>query len=425
MSKIRAIKCPNCAAPLNLLGGGRVNSIVCSYCNSLIDLNNNYKVVATFKAVKDEHHLPFDIGMKGVIKSVEWTIIGRVDYITSEYPYEEWSDFLLFSELYGYSWLTYDNGHLIYSKRVRDFPLVDREEILGKEDIAYNNRVYEFSDSYDAKVSYVEGELTWVAKVDDRVSIIDMVNPPFGVSIEKSGKEIEYYLSEYLDEDEIYKTFSAQKEQSPNGDNILKPADRAFFAQLAKIASVFIVAMLFVILDLFIEGKGRAIKSFSVNSTKPYVSDFNVTSSKYLVNIELKANSPKSLDNFKIDILKDNKEFYYLDKSKAYRYDSNKIIDSWDSGAYDVSAYINIDKLGKYKLIASAVDSNISSTMEVTIVEQKARLNYIIYFAIFTLIIWFWHKVLYIKDNIEKLISLDTIWLILMMIALFILEIYT
>ncbi len=425
MSKIKAIKCPNCAAPLDLLGGGRVNSIVCSYCKSIIDLNRDYKIVGTFKHIKAQHELPFEIGMKGVIKGVEWTIIGRVDYITQEFPFEEWSDLLLFSPLYGYAWLTYENGHLVYSKRVRDFPLVSWRELSSFETIEYNDIQYKYEDDYLAKVIYVEGELTWIAKLDDVAKYIDFVSPPYGISAEKSANEVEYYLSEYLNADDVYKAFDAQKEEEPEGDNPLKPFDKPFFRELSNIAFIFLFIVIAAYVEFRFDGQGREIKSFTVTNKKQVVSDFNVTSNKYLVDIILNASNANSLNNFKIDVLKDKKDFFRFDKSYAYKSDIGKLSSSWDKGAYRVSALINIDKLGKYTIKVTPRNKNLNSKVEVKILEERVRLNYLFYFAIFTFIAWIWYKILYLKNRISGIFSSDAIWIIIIFFVIFLIAIFT
>jgi len=79
VSKLYSIKCPNCSAPLAIIGGGRVQTITCAYCKSVIDLNDNYKILSQFKNVIDPQ-VPFKIGMRGKIENVEWTIIGWIVY---------------------------------------------------------------------------------------------------------------------------------------------------------------------------------------------------------------------------------------------------------------------------------------------------------------------------------------------------------
>jgi len=268
MSSVQSIKCTNCGAPLKLLGGGRVMTVTCAYCKSVIDLNDNYKVLSNFKNVKGLHERPFDIGMKGVVKEIEYTIIGRVDYRVIEYPDSQWTDFLLFSALYGYAWLTYEEGSLSYSRRERKFPNLEWREITGHSHIVVGERSYETYDAYSAKIVYVEGELTWVAKKNDNISFIDLIDPPFGISAEKSKNEIEYYQSEYLNADEVYEAFSVPQEKrgSEEGFSPLKPFDHPFLKRVSQISKwvMLMVALLF--LALKFDGQGKVLTYFTADN---------------------------------------------------------------------------------------------------------------------------------------------------------------
>lgn len=68
-TSIYSIKCTNCAAPLKILGGGRVTTVTCQYCNSVLDMADHYKVVAQFHD-KYRPPVPFTLGMQGTIKGV-------------------------------------------------------------------------------------------------------------------------------------------------------------------------------------------------------------------------------------------------------------------------------------------------------------------------------------------------------------------
>jgi hypothetical protein len=213
MSKLYSIKCKNCSAPLSLLGGGRVETITCGYCKSVLDLNNNYKVLSNFKDYKEKHALPFEIGMQGVLNTIEYTIIGRVTYQESEPPFTEWSDFLLFSPLYGYAWLTYEEGHISYSRRERRFPNFSWSEITENKIVESDGHEYKLYDGYTATIAYVEGELTWIAKKGDVTYFIDLIDAPMAISAEKNKNEVEYYKSTYLDAKKVYESFRVPKDK--------------------------------------------------------------------------------------------------------------------------------------------------------------------------------------------------------------------
>jgi len=399
MSKIYSIKCSNCAAPLSLIGGGRVQTVTCAYCKSLLDLNDNYKVLSNFKKYKEQNKLPFEIGMKGILNSIEYIIIGRVTYREVEPPFSEWSDFLLFSPLYGYAYLTYEEGHLIYSRRERYFPNIEWNDISKKYLIHVKDEKFEPYDHYSAKVVYAEGELTWVAKKGDNTSFIDLINPPFGISAEKSKDEIEFYKTEYLEASMVYDAFKIKEDKRIFNDdfNPLKPFDKPFFKSLSKISfwAMIVVALLFMAIGF--NGLGRVIKTFDVDNSKVYQEKFILKSNRYLSSLKLHANSHKILSNFNIQIHKNNHLLFSLNGKNAYSFKENSTeietkFNQWDSDAKSVIIYLKLKKLGEYTITTKPIDNTLSSNLKITIYEQDSRLNYFQIFFILLLISFFIYK---------------------------------
>ena len=418
MSRVQSIKCTNCAAPLNLLGGGRVETVTCSYCTSVLDLTDNYKVLSNFKNVKERHKLPFELGMKGKLKEVEYTIIGRISYMETVYVEHSWSDFLLFSPLYGYAWLSYEHGHLLYSKRNRTFPNLTWEEIENRSEVVVDRIDYKPYDAYTAKVTYVEGELTWVAKYGDKTNYIDLVSSSFGITVENNGKEIEFYNDEYLDATEVYEAFSVPKEKrdKEQGFHPLKPFSKPFFKTLSKISLWFMVIMGLLIMAFMFDGSGKSIASFNASNIQPVKEPFALSSTKYLTAIYVKANSTKALNNFNIKLFKDEKLIFSLTKDNAYIFDEttgkvSKRLGSWERRAKEIIVYLNLEKTGIYQLSLLPVDSAINSIVEVKVRESSSRLNYLV---IFTLLLFFFFLIYYFfvwqykrKHNSEKEIDND------------------
>ena len=416
MSQIKSIKCTNCAAPLNLLGGGRVESITCAYCKSVLDLNDNYKILSNFKNIKEQHKLPFDIGMKGKLKQVDYSIIGRVTYAAMDYPHGEWTDFLLFSPLYGYAYLTYEEGHLIYSKRNRTFPNLTWSQTRESSQLRVDGKTYTPFDEYQAKIIYVEGELTWIAKHNDKMSFIDLIAPPFGLSVEKTKSEIEYYQAEYLDANTTYEAFGATKEESPKTFHALEPFDRPFLKSLSDIAYIvlFIITLLFVAVS--IDGSGKLIKNVSANNKEVKYIDFSLNSSKYLVDIELQSATAKVLNNFNLQIHKNNKLLFALTPKSAYIFDKNngkvkKKLHPWDKQAKKVRVSLNLEELGTYQLSIKPIDMTVESTLFIKIKEARSQLSYVIWFFALTQLLWSIYKFVQwrykIKVNNERGIYLE------------------
>ena len=404
MSKIYSIKCTNCSAPLNLMGGGRVQTVTCAYCKSVLDLNDNYKVLSNFKDYKEKNKLPFEIGMKGVLKTIEYTIIGRVTYREVEPPFSEWSDFLLFSPLYGYAYLTYEEGHLIYSRRDRYFPNIEWNDISKKYLIHVKDEKFEPYDHYSAKVVYAEGELTWIAKKGDNTSFIDLINPPFGISAEKSKDEIEFYKTEYLEASLVYDAFNIEKDKRIFNDefNPLKPFNRPLLESLSKISFWVMIIVAFLFIAVGFDGLGTNIKTFQADNSKVYQEKFTLKSNRYLSSLKLRASSYKTLSNFNIQIHKDQHLFFSLNGKNAYRFkeDSTQIetkFKQWDYDAKAVNIYLKLKKLGEYTITIKPVDSTLSSNLNITIYEQDSRLNYFQMFFILLLISFLIYKIYKLK----------------------------
>jgi hypothetical protein len=399
MSKIYSIKCSNCAAPLNLLGGGRVETVTCAYCKSVIDLNDNYKVLSNFKDYKEKNKLPFEIGMKGILNTIEYTIIGRVTYREVEPPFGEWSDFLLFSPLYGYAYLTYEEGHLIYSQRDRHFPNIEWKEISKRYLVHVANEKFEPYDHYTAKVVYVEGELTWVAKKGDNTSFIDLIAPPFGISAEKSKDEIEFYKTEYLEASMVYDAFTVEEDKRIFNDefNPLKPFNRPLLKALSKISLWIMVIVAFLFLAIGFDGLGTNIKAFDADNSKVYEEKFILKSNKYLSSLKLTGSSHKMLSNFNIQIHKNQQLIFSLNGKKAYSFKEGSTqiktkFNQWDKDAKAVTIYLKLKKLGEYTITVKPINKTVSSKLRLTIYEQDSRLNYFQMFFFFLLITFFIYK---------------------------------
>jgi Ca2+/Na+ antiporter len=440
VKSIKSIKCTNCAAPLNLFGGGRVESITCAYCKSVLDLNDNYKVLTNFKNTKEQHKLPFDIGMKGRLQGIDYIIIGRITYATIDYPHEEWTDFLLFSALYGYAYLTYEEGHLIYSKRNRTFPNLTWSEIQQHANVNVNGKSYVPFDAYEANVTYVEGELTWIAKRHDKTFFIDLIAAPFGISVEKTKGEIEYYQAKYLESDSIYEAFNIKKEAKAKTFHALEPFNRPFLKSLSYIAYVllFIIALFFIAVKS--DGLGKIVKNISADNQAVKDINFTINSTRYLVELELHSPTAKALNNFNLQIHKDKKLLFALTPKSAYIFNEKdgkvkKELQPWDKKAKKVLIALNLEKSSHYQLSIKPIDMTLSSSLVVNIKEARSQLNYVLWFFITTLFFWLLYQFLqwryklkvederglYLEDDSSKDNSVNLkMTLTLMVIAVFI-----
>jgi len=382
-AKTYAIKCTHCAAPLDLLGGGRVASITCKYCHSQLDLTNHYNILATFNNVPRPQS-PFEIGMKGRIKGVEWTIIGWVRYKTAAFPSETWDEFFLYSPTHGYAWLIQDNKNISFSKRVRNFDVFAWKTKPSKT-IFYNKGHYIQQESaYDIYVNYVEGSLSSIVKFGDTITCRDYygVNRKT-ITIELQQNEIEIYLVEKLNPTSVYNTFNIPKEKQTIKQNLMDKLNQDtqeepiedFEAPQKHSRSIL---MGFLMICLLLASLAIASKFFS---TPVYETDFNVNieqnitidSSGFLTSIYFLATGNGLSSNLQIWLYKEGKKIFYIDSDKVY-FNKQDLGESWRYGSNAI-VYLKLDE-GTYKLIAKKTNPNIN--IHLRIQQNVIRLTYIL-----------------------------------------------
>lgn len=262
---VYSLQCKNCGAPLEVHGGGhRVQMLACPYCGSQHDPAQAYAMFAQFSnAYRPETLL--QIGMVGKIRDVEFTVIGIVvstSDIGAQAPYlphsdEYWAEFLLYSPTHGYLWIGEEQRHFILTRRSRELPKLSMTSLPTAATFGFGDRKYKFYEKYQAKITYVAGELTWVAKAGDRSLLAEGIAAPYGVTYEIRDSEIEYYTSEYLKPETLIADFNLDADPADYGQGIhpLKPFESPILKQLQTTAIPFAAVALASILYLGTDGK--------------------------------------------------------------------------------------------------------------------------------------------------------------------------
>ena len=333
-SKIYSIKCPNCSAPLKIQGGGRITTITCQYCGSVIDINKHYRVLYQFRH-KYRPPVPLKLGMQGEIKGVKWTIIGWVSYKTVELPTQRWSEFFLYSEIYGYAWLVYDEKQFYFSRRVRDFPLLMWEKRKRPRTIFYRRGHFVAKeDSYIAEIDFVQGELTWIAKAGDKIECWDYNGSRArSLSIEKSKDEIEVYLNEKLRPQSIHEAFGIKINKKGKKDKTNKRVSLYYKGMIT----------LLIILLITIVASFLTPKTILKNRTNhPFDMMFKVDSSAFLTQIQIKAPSAFELDSCTLELYKNGKRIYLINRYTSLSDDKLLQANSWHYNSNKVNIYIKL-----------------------------------------------------------------------------------
>ena len=284
--EVKSIQCKSCAAPLSLYGGGhRIRTLNCEYCGAVMDVREDFEILDKFTN-QNKPDCPLDIGMEGEIKGIAFIIIGMIGY-RSHYG-DRWVDLSLFSETHGYAWLSYQLGHFSFFRRVRDLPDRDMTHLGVHSTFRVKGVSYTFFEAYQGEITYVAGELTWVAKVGDKSIYRDAIAPPMMFSMEETENEREYYLSEYINPDEVKSSFTFNFDSHRSSLHPGQPFIAPLREALSKISRIpLALSLLFIFVFGFIsEGKTvftENISDFSTGHT--IVRDFKIDNSSHLVEV--------------------------------------------------------------------------------------------------------------------------------------------
>ena len=258
-SKLKAINCVTCAASLPILGGSKIKSVTCGHCGTMMDRHNDLARLQKYRGMPRPVG-PLSIGMSGELNGVRQTVVGVVGVATDvdEETYS-WTDYQLYSPTHGYSWLTWNNGHAVHSRKIKgDLPSLEGRYRMERIDIL--DQTFRFVERYESRITYVEGELTWLAVLGGRTDAAEAAAAPHGYSTSKSGSEIEHMLQTYIPRSDLVAAFDL-KGILPKAIGIhpTQPFSAPFHKFIAKEAIGFAALCIVIGIALSVWSNGRIV----------------------------------------------------------------------------------------------------------------------------------------------------------------------
>lgn len=215
--QVRQLNCPNCGAPLNVQSMGS-KQVVCPNCNSQIDLTKPpFSVMGNVGNRPEPIGTPFQLGMQGTVGPETYAVIGRVRYrdtgeVYSAVPgYRDddddddgsdiWDEWLLLSARGAYRWFSdsEDVGLVLWYPFTPTVPL-DPNTIQRGGTIDLGGGPATVRSRGSATIDYLEGEMTWSARVGDRMNYAEaLARDNTLLSVEWTQNEVEFYSGQRLD----------------------------------------------------------------------------------------------------------------------------------------------------------------------------------------------------------------------------------
>jgi hypothetical protein len=301
-SSIKSINCTSCGAGLDVLGGGRVQVHVCGYCGAELDAQHNYKILKEFgNLVRPDS--PFSIGMQGDIQGVSFTVIGTLG-VEEHYGGRvwRWTDHQVFSPTHGYAYLSVEDGHFTFTRRLRHPTQPAWMSVQGVETaeapptvISEGGR-YQYFDTSTSKITFVEGEFNWQPEIGQRSTTISAMSHSSMLGFEQSSGEEEISKTVYLPFTETCLSFGIDDLSGPTGLHALLPyraGRHEGFLKWASTGFCFVAFILFLVLSAA-SGGNRLVSTAQNVATLPLEISFEITEVNRLAKINVSADVSNS-----------------------------------------------------------------------------------------------------------------------------------
>jgi len=195
----RAISCPKCGGQVGWPDGSeRPKTLSCTHCTAVLNLTEAHPAFIGERNVAIAKRFDLKIGDSGTIRGAQSEVIGRLHY--TEYDSEPTSEYLLWSATAGYRWLANYAGNWTLSRPTGMGPAWnDLRGIKPKDKVVVADMALQFFEAGRLELKYVDGALPWEARIGDTTNYRTFIGGTRGLTLEKSGNEVESFVAEHID----------------------------------------------------------------------------------------------------------------------------------------------------------------------------------------------------------------------------------
>lgn len=382
------VTCPKCNHELDRSDPKRVAMVTCPNCQAQVGVGSQGTTLHGVLRTKGRSNIPFQVGQKCTFDGIAFVLIGYIRYTErdSDGRYHT-HEFLLHNRKEGFRWLFLYEGHFCLGAELEKFPneagAIKRKGRGAK--FSWGGRqwkLYERNTSPGTEVTWVEGELPWVATVGDKVKYLDAVCPPDMLSAEWTDAEMEWFESTYVEPTAVAKAFGIPTKDLPRrrGVGACQPFSRHRFAyQYPWVIAAF--AVLFLVLAVLAGlTKGREAAKFTVGAEQykeEYPTDpFTISEPNAVCTLKSYAPVSDQWVYLQIAVVHAESESVVLDFSTEMSYYSGvEGGERWSEGSTKDSKMFRLEKPGDYYLLIKG-ESSAQDKATITVREGVVPMRY-------------------------------------------------
>ncbi len=367
--------CPNCGGPINLQVPDKAERVTCPNCDSLLDCNQGK--LAWMKSLipsPDAHKFDLEIGSEGTFNEKKMRIIGAVvRSVTAEGIKYFWHEYLLYNPLIGFRWLVHSDNHWNFIE-----PLNVADVVGSGSTAQFGGKNYKLFQDAIATVEYVKGEFYWRVEQGENVRVIDYIKPPFVISNEMTGNEINWSQGTYTRIPDIEKAFGINDLPKPWNVAPNQPFEGQFWYTwgLAFLGILLILGM-FMFLFKF---ESTALKSTRITlpplpaekGSNPVFTEPFTLQPRGNVEISITAPVQNSYASFDVDFINEANSDVESVPLDIEFYSGVEDGESWSEGSTEKSTSFSAIEGGKYRL---RIDGQWQNWQQPLDIDVKVRQN--------------------------------------------------
>ncbi len=374
---LSSINCTSCGAGLSVLGGGRVQSHVCGYCGAVLDTQDNYKVLDSI-GKRDHPASPITIGMTLTYEGVEFTVIGTLG-LMEKYGGRTWRwvEHQVFSPTHGYLWLNVEDGHVTFTRKVRDYNMghwlspstVERAETPPRR--SYAGKTYKYYETSVTQIEYMEGEFNWVPQLGEKKQVVSLLGPDAMLGLVKSSREREVELTQLMDGATVARDmgFDPSALGAPKKHPLEPYKPMAEEGLLRKVLAFTAVVSLVIGLLFWLSGGRLVLDTPAATLAQlPESYSFEVTNRSQLARVRLDSNLQNAWGVFAVEVLgPDGHPVVAAERAISY-YSGRSGGESWSEGSRRAWFRFRPEEVGTHTLrLERAEGGNASDGFTLTV----------------------------------------------------------
>ena len=208
--KVAALSCPACGAPVSCATGVTVH-IVCPSCHAEVDTSGATATVLAAGAAVEAVPFTLELGAEASIDGARYQVLGRMR--RAEDDGSAWSEYLLYAAGRPFIWLVETDEEWRRADVLNRWPRWD-----GGGSVQLDDRTFNHSSDYRARVTFAAGSFNWRVRVGDAVRVSEFAAGSAGLAAEISAEELTWSLSTRVSLDQVRAWFGmhVHVEQTPH-----------------------------------------------------------------------------------------------------------------------------------------------------------------------------------------------------------------